>query len=144
MNKIRLILSVTAILLFFFAGCEKDIRDKYVGDWDFVTKEEYHKDRVIIGIDTIYYTGKISLGNDEHTLIIKYTEEDGINVLIDSEGNLYAPTTNSPSTPGSGPPSTGCFNGENKLYLKSDYYINNYEYSIHKYLDIIGTKKRKE
>jgi len=87
---------VTAIvvLLLFFAGCDKYHRDRYIGDWNFVTERHTFMEDDLgyyekVKIDTIYYTGKITHGTLENELIIQYTENNEILVHIGTDGYLW-------------------------------------------------------
>ena len=85
----------TLILLLFFSTCEKDFRGKYIGTWEFVVE----KSKIIINEqehfyvedsrDTIYYLGKISYGNNDNELCIKYTENDVVILRIKECGKLF-------------------------------------------------------
>jgi len=142
MKKIRLTLVVaTVVILFFFSGCDKDIRDKYTGDWEFVTEKQWqtYKGGVIITTkcDTLYYTGSITSGSSEHELLIQYTKSDVITTFIDKKGGIYVP-----SCPCAGYACTrGDFEGENRMNLHFGF---NWDYQenreVHK---IVGTKKER-
>ena len=93
MKKITFTITAIAAILLIFGGCKKkeiDIRDQYIGDWDFevvrrnflVGENGYHK------IDTIFYLGKISFGNSNDQLNIKYTENEYIAMIINEDGDL--------------------------------------------------------
>ena len=77
--------------MFLFMGCDKYHRDRYTGDWDFVTEKNQYKYNVNepIKSDTIYYFGKIYHGNDENTLIIQCTENDKVPTSVDKKGILW-------------------------------------------------------
>jgi len=95
MKKITKIITATAVILLLFGGCKKDdIRDKYTGDWDFITeKATYEQDDLnnyeLVRKDTVYYSGKINLGNLEDQLIIQFTENDEVLVAIDTKGKIW-------------------------------------------------------
>ncbi len=95
MKTIKIVL-VNIILSLFFTGCEKDVRDKYVGDWNFVTIEEIYRggesSRDLIRIDTVYYAGTIKYGNFEYGgdgLLIQCTEQDSIPVIVTKKGVIW-------------------------------------------------------
>ena len=99
MKKITLpLVAAIVIILFFFTSCDKYHRDRYTGTWDFVTEMVYYNEGetpseyLVIKRDTIYYTGKISMGNYENQLIIKYSESDEVFTGIDKDGYLYHKT----------------------------------------------------
>jgi hypothetical protein len=60
-----------------------DYRTKWVGDWDFVNKT-YEFDFGYESWDTIYYSGKISLGNTPYELNI-----NSIMVHVSEDGHLF-------------------------------------------------------
>ena len=126
-KKNIVIFFTTVIILFFFAGCEKEHRNKYVGDWEFVTEKCTRKNNEIVKRDTVYYSGKISLGNSENSLIVQYTESDELEMYVDKDGTLshYCGLGSLCEH--------GNFEGKNKVYFAiwDQGYIN----------DVIGTKK---
>ena len=63
----------------------KDYRDKWVGNWDFVTKKLiFYQD---VTVDYIYYSGEIyKVGDDE--LMIRYMENDTVWVRVNENGKL--------------------------------------------------------
>ena len=64
----------------------KDYRDKWVGDWDFISVYTWQLN-LNYGCDTSYYSGKISLvGND--SLNIEYMENRKITMHVDKSGKL--------------------------------------------------------
>ncbi|MCL2313023.1 MAG: hypothetical protein FWC41_11155 [Firmicutes bacterium] len=95
MKKNTIQLATIIIILFFFCGCGKYHRDRYIGTWDFVTERvfsEYdEKENVVIELnrDTIYYVGTISLGNSEGYLLIEYSENEDVLVWLDEDGYMY-------------------------------------------------------
>ncbi|NLJ81889.1 MAG: hypothetical protein GX330_02025 [Bacteroidales bacterium] len=124
-------LAITVAILLFFSSCEKDRRNKYIGDWDFVTEkltQTYSNSGwEIVESDTIYYLGKVSCGEYESCLIIQYTENDIIDVSIDKFGNIFT------ICPG-GSCKCGNFEGENKVHFSLGW-INPEKPEI-----IVGTK----
>ena len=110
MNKNRTIIVVaTAIVLLFFLSCNKDLRDKYIGDWEFVVERLWiyneYPDSAYTSLDTvydylgtatytssdvIYYTGKISMVSKfEPILTIQFVENEEINAYLDNKGYLW-------------------------------------------------------
>jgi hypothetical protein len=89
MKKLTTTLALIAILLLSFTSCDKYHCDRYTGTWDFVTVRNFYKydsnKYELLESDTIYYTGKIMLGSEDGQIIIKYTENDEITALFDSE-----------------------------------------------------------
>jgi len=85
--------AAAVIMLFFFTGCDKYHRDRYTGTWEFTTEIVFYyiNPYEIIKIDTVYYTGKISLGNLENELIIQHSEDDEMTLLLGTDGTLYQP-----------------------------------------------------
>jgi len=119
MKNITLTL-LTAIVLLIFTGCDKYHRNKYVGDWDFVTERSTTKrDNLLFEIieenrSVIYYSGKISLGNSENELLIKYTEDDEIIAWLEQNSNeIY--TFSEASFTGKYP--SGKFDGKNNMQI---------------------------
>lgn len=119
-------------------GCDKYHRDRYIGDWDFVTNKctyVYNNDLQEwspIEYDTIYYTGKIAPGNLEYELIIQYTNNDIIDAHIDEDG-----TTLWTDAYPCARCSSGSFEKKNKVYLnlvfnKQDKKINDHINGIKK------------
>ena len=114
MKKIKLTIATTAILLLFFTGCDKDIRNKYIGDWEFITKIDSAQfdydlnDWIPLGFDTISYFGKITRGKYNDELIIQYTKQNEVTVWINHNGNLWTSLYGT---------SSGCFEGKDKMYL---------------------------
>jgi len=142
MKKITLSLAIAIVILLFFSGCDKDIRDKYIGDWDFITEfktekciyfDGYLHELEIIREDTIYFSGKIILGNSENELLFHYTQNDDISTFINKNGGIYVPDYPCPGSACT----RGNFEGNNKVYL---YFGWNYGDSIQSQ-SIIGTKK---
>jgi len=148
MKKITFCLATTIVLLFLFSGCDKYHRDRYIGTWEFVT-EKYKYIPDIYGYlekkeydTTFYYSGKISIGQDENFLIIKYTEKDEITVGIDKDGYIGYPC---PLSYG-GKYTTGKFESKNQMYLEFDWkkytqLENGDYYGVGEFYKIFGTKK---
>jgi len=90
MKNLTIIIVATTILLLFFAGCDKYHRNRYVGDWEFVTERTFYN-RIDNSYDfegakteTIYYLGKISKDNEyDEYLTIRYDEYDEVTVLLE-------------------------------------------------------------
>ena len=95
MNRVTLILAAITIILLFFTSCDKDIRNRYTGDWEFVTKIDsvqfdYDSNNWIsLGFDTISFFGKIIRGEHNDELIIQYTEQNEVTVWVNHNGNLW-------------------------------------------------------
>ena len=89
MKKIAIKTVALILLIFLSMGCDKYHCDRYTGTWDFVTEKIYlsYSDNEIQR-DTIYYTGKITLGNLEHELIIQFTEDEEIKAPLMAKGVL--------------------------------------------------------
>jgi len=139
MKKVRLILATTLTVLLCFTGCDKDIRGKYVGDWEFVTEidsNQFDYDLykwILLGFDTISYSGKIIYGEHNDELIIQYTEQNEVTAWVNHNGNLwtsvYRTSTRSRH---------GYFEETNKMYLTLSYSKYGGFLTDHY---IIGTKK---
>jgi len=109
MKKQHFFLIALAILLItVMVNCQKDYREKWVGDWDLIVIE-YKRDHYDERHDTICYLGKISLGDAPDRLNINYKNgflivgEDGGAVLF--YGQWWIPRA------------YGNFIGNNKLYM---------------------------
>ena len=76
------------IMMFVFTGCEKDIREKYVGDWEFVEEYSWYVGPEG-GEDTTYYLGKITFGSKDNTLNIHYNENLLLTMEVDKSGKLF-------------------------------------------------------
>ena len=89
------ITAATVAILLLFTGCDKYHRDRYIGNWDFVTGiERYQLDSitekyVLIGCDTIYYLGTVTNGKYENYLLVEYIENHYEEVMIDKYGTIY-------------------------------------------------------
>ena len=143
--KKTLLTSVAAagIMLFFFTGCDKYHRGRYTGTWEFVTVMIFANinsvhEHVEVKRDTVYYLGKISLGNAENILFLQYTENDKIPILITKDRDIYSHAS---SSFGKWP--DGSFEGTNKLSLQLHWGVFcHYEGDTDRRYDIIvGTKK---
>jgi len=137
----------TGIVLFFFTGCDKYHRDRYIGDWDFMTERVYYASidthNIPIRIDTIYYSGKISLGPGS-ALLIQYTENDEISAYMSASNpkSFYAGPPLTYKNPGEPPPPNGYFESKDKLRLQLIWgHFNINERDMHEY--IYGTKTKK-
>ena len=133
MKKIAIITAIVAIILPSFTGCDKYHRDRYIGDWDFVTKSEHYQmvlgKRELVGCDTIYYLGKITYGEYENHLIIQYTENHYDDAVIDKYGKIYT------LCPGARC-ECGKFEGEDSVHFNKGWVTpDNPEY-------IVGTKRK--
>ncbi|MCL2291025.1 MAG: hypothetical protein FWC34_10060 [Bacteroidetes bacterium] len=138
MKKIKIpLIAAAIIMLFVFTGCDKYNRDKYAGNWDFTVERIHCKknslgDFLEIGRETIFYSGKITLGSSENTLILHYTERDKVDIRIDKEANMYS--------------EVGVHFGKfsnNYLYLNLhwDNYVGFVEITDRVYDNIVGTKR---
>jgi len=133
------ITAATVAILLLFTGCDKYHRDRYIGNWDFVTEMRFCNfdgsgNFIVEKRDTIYYTGTISLGNLEHELIIQYTENDKIIASIDDKGtSLWTNYDPGPSTP------SGYFENKNIIRLFLRYPDEYYDQIVH---NVYCTKKK--
>ena len=142
MKKLTITIAIVAIILLSFIGCDKYHRDRYIGNWEFVTekciyKYEYNGDSsvlVVLKKDTVYYLGVISCGNLERELTIQYTQNDEVEAYIDQTGGIYLPAF----------PCAGCnckrgnFDKENKMNLDFGWDSQNSSEAHH----IVGIKKK--
>jgi hypothetical protein len=138
MKKITIALIATVTILFSFTGCDKYHRDRYTGTWEFETVKIYYSgsyDTELIEVkrDTIYYTGKISLGHSEDELIIQYAENDEINARLDYETYIYNSTLEC-----DGKYPFGKFENKNKLNFR----LNWVEKIEPKFFWVHGTKMK--
>jgi hypothetical protein len=79
------------IITILFSACKKDkyYCDKWTGDWDFVTiKNSWQMDWPQPIVDTLYYVGKIHLGNEENLLLINYFDDYHYIVKVNKEGSF--------------------------------------------------------
>jgi len=104
-----------------------DYRYKWVGDWEFVTDWEERFERKY-SHDTIYYSGKISLGNTDNTLIINKDT-----MTVDEFGKVTKPDNHLSRY-------NGQFEGEDKVHIK--YYYTNGAHSVMVKMITDGTKKK--
>ena len=81
------IIITSVVILLFFTGCEKIHRYHYTGKWDFMV---VHTSGSISGWnhDTIYYSGKISIGAAYNKLKIEYMKDRKITMYINECGEL--------------------------------------------------------
>ncbi len=100
-----------AILLLFMTNCKKeskDIRNNYIGNWNFeVVRSSFIMDSLYT-VDTVNYMGSISSGNSNNEIILQYTDENSIILNIDDNGVMSGFPTQY---------SGGEFNGKNKIHL---------------------------
>ncbi len=112
-NRDLIILSILISVLILVFSCEKenkDYRDNYTGNWDFTVElTEFNIDSIgHYSQDSVFYSGKISIGSAENDIKIQYTESEYITLIIDKSGEI------------SGFPTQYCsgeFENENKLHL---------------------------
>ncbi|MBE6343979.1 MAG: hypothetical protein E7065_11440 [Lentimicrobiaceae bacterium] len=109
MNSLVRIFTFLSVL-FLLASCKNDIRNKYVGDWQFVVEmKKINTDSIgQFCQDTVCYIGEICKTSNDKEIEIRYTEEHSISLYLDELGKLYGfPTTYC----------NGKFDNENKIYL---------------------------
>ena len=136
MNRVTLILVSILILLFFFVSCDKYHRNRYVGDWEFVTKRSY--EGVFEKSETINYSGKIRFGNSDNEIFIKYTENDEISAWLEEMDNhMYIHTLSRASY--GGKYSSGSFDDKNNMSIYYSYRTATDSNGIN-IIDIIGDK----
>ena len=111
----------------------KDYRDKWVGDWDFVTVITSIPPQQNITRDTICYSGKIYKVEADNELMIKYMETNSIKARVDEGGKLSDLHT-------SGSFNEGKFMDTNLIYISLWYGGAHYGRGYF----IKGVKKRKE
>jgi hypothetical protein len=91
MKKLTTTIAATLLIIFLMMSCDKDHRDRYTGTWEFVTEKIYFNKSYPyneIQRETIYYLGKITLGNLEHELIIQFTEYEEVKAPLMPKGVL--------------------------------------------------------
>jgi len=93
MKKINIIFwfSIIIICVTLFSACKKDNKDfraQWSGDWDFVV-EHYYRVGGSSTLDTSYYLGKISLGNNDDELNVEYRESTLLTLNVDKSGNIF-------------------------------------------------------
>jgi len=104
MKKLATTATAIILIVFLIMGCEKDYRDKYTGEWDFMTEKYIYGHKYVDGVtelvllkdDTVYYSGKITLGNAEDAcgnaeFIIQYTPNDEVVVYVSKSGGINVP-----------------------------------------------------
>jgi len=137
-----ILVSTIVVMLFFFTGCDKDIRDRYTGTWKFETKkclyifDEELQAWVPTQKDTIYFLGKISPGSSERELIIQFSENEEISAYVSKNGDLglkYPAEYNVCHKC-----RLGHFMKQNKIYLDFYQFNGNIVNDYHVY----GTKKK--
>lgn len=118
MKKITTTLIAAVTILLSFTGCDKYHRDRYTGIWEFETTVKlFNTNEETIDEDTIYYSGKISLGVSENQLIVKYTENDEVIVWLDEDENVF-----SASASNGGKFPCGYFTEKNKVFFILGWY----------------------
>ena len=153
MKKLTIITAISLIVSLFMS-CDKDKyhRDRYIGDWDFVTHRSISQDNsgsnMLIRYDTICYTGKISIGNfesmygtHENSLLIMYTENDEIKAWVGKNNNKNISSISTLSESSSFP--HGYFHGNNHVGISYFYFQRvSSEMEVRIWDDIYGTKKK--
>ena len=84
-------LAIVAICVTLFSTCKKDkedYRDKWVGEWDFVVEKFWWVGGEETENDTLYYSGKISLGDNDNDLYVEYIDNDTLNLIVNEDGEL--------------------------------------------------------
>jgi len=81
-----------AVIAVLFTACkkDKDYRDKWIGDWDFVVEYYFWStmEGYLLCSDTIFYLGKINHENGQEQLYIQYTPTHSILVDVDESGKI--------------------------------------------------------
>jgi hypothetical protein len=132
MNKQIITILTSIILLLSFTNCDKDYRDKYTGDWDFVVRKcdyshSHGSDDDYLEYDIISCAGKISLANVDNKLKIEYM--DSISLIVDIvESGKFKDRE--------GRAVGGQFEGRNKIEFRA-YVYKNIDHSVK------GTKRKK-
>lgn len=124
-------LTLIVSLMILNVSCIKNTQysDKYVGDWDFMLiKDCFSMLNHTSSTDTVYYSSKIRIGDDDNSIVIRMTPEEPVQLFVDADGNL------------SGFPTrywTGSFLSENELnlYKRSEALGGGCRYTV------VGTKK---
>ncbi len=99
MQKIFTLL-IMASLALFSASCqkdeddksnkdEKDIRNKYVGEWNFTTDlSSFSMGDNSSSFDVVQYSGTITKGNSSQELIVRYLEDSKVAVTLEIDESL--------------------------------------------------------
>ncbi len=111
--RYRMIIGIMVTFLCIFHGCQRelvDYRNKYVGNWIFnVEIKEVNTDSIgCFSFDTVCFDGVICFGDEPNEILIHYTEENKVQLIVDEEGVL------------SGFPTHYCegeFENDNNVYL---------------------------
>ena len=140
MKKITLIITAISVILLILGGCKKkevDIRDQYIGDWDFVTKiGRYITDSIsgerVFECDTIIYYSGIIYAHEvfSNQLIILFTETRCERIAVDKFGNLGIACMNSGYE-------CGAFVGEDRIHFELYCYFDDPNIII-----VDGTKRK--
>jgi hypothetical protein len=82
-----------AAIAVLFMACEPkpepDYRDKWVGDWDFETiSTSWQMDWPQSIVDTLYFTGKIFIGDEDNQLSINYLKDHCYVIKVNEEGGF--------------------------------------------------------
>ena len=77
-----------AIITVLFSACKKDYRDKWVGNWNFEVKSTSWSMEMDAKIDSFYFSGKISLGDNFDQLYINFEENYSLLVTVDESGKI--------------------------------------------------------
>jgi hypothetical protein len=90
-NKLKISLSL--LLLITLLSCEKqslDYREAIMGKWVFsIERTEFNTDSIGYYFhDSLGYNGQINLGSRKDEIIISYTTENSITLLIDPDYGL--------------------------------------------------------
>jgi hypothetical protein len=123
MNRTTLVLSSIVTTLLFLSSCDKDIRNRYTGDWEFLTKIDSAQfdyeinEWIQLGFDTIAYFGNITQGKNNDELIIRYTEQNEVTAWVNHNGNIWTPIYS--TSTGS---RHGYFEEKDKIYLNLSYF----------------------
>lgn len=110
--KIVIIVTVLAFFCFFY-GCQRelaDYRSRFTGKWAFIVEiNVVNTDSIgCYASDTVCFDGVISSGDKPNEILIHYTEENKVQLIVDEEGVL------------SGFPTHYCageFESDNKVHL---------------------------
>ena len=109
MNRI-VSLCILAVVCSLFVSCKKNPAKKYEGDWGFVVdRSKLNVDSIgQYERDTVWYSGKISRGDETGLIVIQYLENTSIKLKIDESGTI----SEFPSQY-----SNGKFEDENNIHL---------------------------
>jgi len=109
---------IFVVIIVLGSSCNKDFRDKWVGDWDFVINRHWWSgvgENYTEGDTVYYYLGKISIESTDNKLIIDYIGNISLVMTVDELGRLLTIKDHPLGYTGN-----GLFDGNNKIYIERE------------------------